>query len=86
LREDTVELRKVGGKLAGTLSGTMNIMGNFGGALYPVATGYILRQVAGNWDLPLYVSAAVYFCGIFLWLALDPVTPIEKTDVRLEAA
>jgi MFS transporter, ACS family, glucarate transporter len=33
----------VGGKLAGTLSGTMNMMGNFGGALYPVATGYILR-------------------------------------------
>jgi hypothetical protein len=26
-----------------------------------------------------------YFCGTFLWLALDPVTPIEKTGVRLEA-
>ena len=36
----------VGGKLAGTLSGTMNMMGNFGGALYPVATGYILREFA----------------------------------------
>jgi MFS family permease len=76
----------VGGKLAGTLSGTMNMMGNFGGALYPVVTGYILRQFGDNWDLPLYVSAGVYFCGIFLWLALDPVTPIEKTDIRLEAA
>ncbi len=76
----------VGGKLAGTLSGTMNMMGNFGGALYPVVTGYILRQFNNNWDLPLYISAAVYFCGIFLWLALDPVTPIERTDVKIEAA
>jgi hypothetical protein len=61
-------------------------MGNLGGALYPVVTGYILRQFNNNWDLPLYVSAAVYFCGILLWLTLDPVTPIEKTDVKLEAA
>jgi MFS transporter, ACS family, glucarate transporter len=76
----------VGGKLAGTLSGTMNMMGNLGGALYPVATGYILRQFNNNWNLPLYVSAAVYFCGIFLWLALDPVTPIEEKDVSLETA
>ena len=76
----------VGGKLAGTLSGAMNMMGNFGGALYPVATGYILRQFGNNWDLPLYVSAGVYFSGFFLWLGLDPVTPIEKSDVRLEAA
>lgn len=76
----------VGGKLAGTLSGTMNMMGNFGGALYPVVTGYILHQFNENWDLPLYISAAVYFCGIFIWLALDPVTPIERTDVQLEVA
>lgn len=76
----------VGGELAGTLSGTMNMMGNFGGALYPVVTGYILRQFGNNWDLPLFLAAAVYFCGIFFWLALDPVTPIEMTDVRVEAA
>lgn len=74
----------VGGKLAGTLSGTMNMMGNFGGALYPVVIGYILRQFNHNWDLPLYISAAVYFCGIFLWLALDPVTPLDKTTLALD--
>jgi len=51
-----------------------------------VATGYILRQFGNNWNLPLYVSAMVYFVGVFLWLALDPVTPIERTDVTLEAA
>ena len=33
----------VGGKYAGTLSGTMNMMGNFGGALSPVVIGYVLQ-------------------------------------------
>ena len=33
----------VGGKYAGTLSGTMNMMGNFAGGLAPLAVGYILR-------------------------------------------
>ncbi len=76
----------IGGKLAGTLSGTMNMTGNFGGAVYPVVIAYLLRQFNNNWDLPLYVSAGVYFCGVFLWLALDPVTPLEETDLKLEAA
>ncbi|MBV8573220.1 MAG: MFS transporter [Acidobacteriaceae bacterium] len=76
----------VGGNLAGTLSGTMNMMGNFGGALYPVVTGYLLRQFNGNWNVPLYVSAAVYFCGILLWLTLDPVTPLETAEITAAAA
>lgn len=76
----------VGGRLAGTLSGTMNMMGNVGGALYPVITGYVLRRFGENWDLPLYISASVYFCGTFLWLVLDPVTPLEGTEIRGAAA
>jgi sugar phosphate permease len=67
----------VGGKYAGTLSGTMNMMGNFGGALSPVAIGYIL-ELTGNWQIPFYVSCAIYFMGTFCWMALDPVTPLEK--------
>src|SRR5207248_227335 len=46
----------VGGKLAGTLSGTMNMMGNFGGFLYPVVAPYILKYSDNNWNRVLYVS------------------------------
>src|ERR1051325_492722 len=67
----------VGGKYAGTLSGAMNMMGNFGGALSPVVIGYILEQT-GNWQTPFYVSCTIYFMGTFCWMALDPVTPLEK--------
>jgi nitrate/nitrite transporter NarK len=68
----------VGGKFAGTLSGTMNMMGNLGGAISPVVIGYILQQT-GNWQIPFYVSCTIYFMGTFCWMALDPVTPLEKT-------
>jgi|SRR5579859_427900 len=72
----------VGGKYAGTLSGTMNMMGNFGGAVSPTAITLILRWTHNNWDATFYVSAAVYFCGSFFWLLMDPVTPIEAAGAR----
>jgi ACS family glucarate transporter-like MFS transporter len=67
----------VGGRFAGTLSGTMNMLGNFGGAVSPVLIGYILRWTNNDWNVAFYLSAAVYFAGSFFWMALDPVTPLE---------
>ena len=69
----------VGGKYAGTLSGTMNMMGNLGGVVSPLAIAYILNHTHQNWSMTFYVSAAVYFAGIFFWLFLDPVTPLEES-------
>jgi ACS family glucarate transporter-like MFS transporter len=68
----------VGGRYAGTLSGAMNCMGNIGGAISPMVIGFILSQTHNNWGLTFYVSAAVYFVGIFFWMFLDPVTPLEQ--------
>ncbi|HJT86305.1 MAG TPA: MFS transporter, partial [Bryobacteraceae bacterium] len=66
----------VGGKYAGTLSGAMNMWGNIGGSLSPIAIGLILAA-SNNWNLTFYLSAAVYLIGFTCWLFLDPVTPIE---------
>jgi nitrate/nitrite transporter NarK len=71
----------IGGKYAGTLSGAMNMMGNFGGVVSPIAIGYILQNTGGNWDITFYISAAVYFMGVFCWLFLDSVTPIDQAEV-----
>jgi len=68
----------IGGKHAGSLSGAMNMSGNIGGALSPLAIGYILDWTNHNWNLTFYVSAAIYLGGILCWMFLDPVTPIEK--------
>ena len=68
----------VGGRFAGTLSGAMNMCGNIGGALSPLAIGYILSGTGNNWNLTFYVSAVIYIIGLLAWMFLDPVTPIES--------
>ena len=70
----------IGGKFSGTLSGSMNMMGNFGGGLAAIAIGYILAWSNHNWNVALYVAAGVYFFGTFCWFFIDPVTPIDKTS------
>ncbi len=67
----------VGGRLCGTLSGAMNMMGGFVAALAPMVVALILTWSDDNWALTFYVSAAIYLLGTFLWLLLDPVTPIH---------
>jgi MFS family permease len=69
----------VGGQYAGTVAGAMNMFGNGGGALSPLAIPYILRWTNNNWNLTFYVSAAIYATGVIFWLLLDPVTPLEGT-------
>jgi ACS family glucarate transporter-like MFS transporter len=70
----------VGGRFAGTFSGSMNMMGNLGGFLAPIATGYIL-DLTGNWHLVFFLSSAVYLVGAVCWLLLDPVTSLDR-DAR----
>ena len=72
----------VGGRFAGTYSGSMNMMGNFGGVAGPIVVGYILQATAHNWALTFYVSAAVYLLGAVLWLFIDPVTPLDEAEAR----
>ena len=67
----------IGGKYAGTVAGSMNMMGNLGGFAAPVLGGYILEWTHGNWNAFLYVMAAVYLAGMFCWPFIDPVTPLE---------
>jgi MFS transporter, ACS family, glucarate transporter len=65
----------IGGKYAGTVSGAMNMFGNFAGVLAPALVGYILKQT-GDWNLTFYISGAIYGGGILCWLAIDPLTPL----------
>ena len=68
----------LGGKYAGTVSGTMNSVGNLAGVALPVMVPYILRWANNDWNATFYVSAAIYSTGILAWLALDSVTPLES--------
>jgi MFS family permease len=76
----------VGGKYAGTLSGSMNMMGNLAGGVAPVAVGYILKFTDHNWRITFWVSAAIYLLGALCWKWIDPVTPLEKTEPESSAS
>jgi ACS family glucarate transporter-like MFS transporter len=66
----------LGGKFAGTLSGSMNMMGSFGGMLAPLVVGVILDSTGRDWAVTFWISGAIYLLGGLCWLWLDPVTPI----------
>jgi len=67
----------LGGRYAGTLAGAMNMTGNLGGSLAPLVIAQILKYTNNNWDIPFYLAALVYLAGAFLWMGLDPVTPLN---------
>ena len=65
----------LGGRYVGTVSGTMNMIGNFGGFVSPIVLGYIVGRT-GNWNMAFYVTSALYLVGAVCWWKLDPTTPI----------
>jgi len=67
----------VGGRFAGTFSGAMNMMGNLGGFLAPIAIGYVLDRT-GSWNLTFYISSVVYLAGAVCWMLLDTETPLDR--------
>ena len=68
----------VGGKFAGTLSGSMNMMGNFAGGVAPVVIGKILDATGNDFTITFYISAAAYFVGAVCWLGIDSTRRLDK--------
>jgi ACS family glucarate transporter-like MFS transporter len=71
----------MGGKYAGTVAGSMNMMGNLAGFAAPWIAGIILDRWR-DWNLFFYLMIAVYLCGAVCWPFIDPVTPIEEEPPR----
>src|SRR6202167_707191 len=60
-----------GGKYSGTVSGMMNMAGNFGGAISPIVFGYLAQ--GDNWQAPFIVAACLLVGGAAVWAFwLDP--------------
>jgi ACS family glucarate transporter-like MFS transporter len=74
----------IGGRYAGSLSGSMNMMGNLAGGIAPLAFGYIL-QVTQSYSVNFYVMGIVYVLGGLCWRFIDPVTPLDQLE-RKEGA
>lgn len=72
----------IGGKFAGTVSGSMNMMGNLAGFAAPVFGGFVLQRTHGDWNIFLYTMAAIYLVGAVCWPFIDPVKPLEGAEVK----
>jgi MFS transporter, ACS family, glucarate transporter len=70
----------VGGKFAGTLSGSMNMMGNLAGFVAPAAIGYILKATNNDFTITFYISIVAYFIGAACWLGIDSTRPLDSHD------
>ena len=69
----------VGRQHAGVVTGTMNMVGNFGGALAPVVVGFAVGTLQ-SWTLPFYVMAGVFLFGAVMWAQVDPNRPLFPTS------
>lgn len=67
----------VGGRFAGTLSGSMNAAGNVAGFVAPAFVAYLLAWTGQDWNLTFYVSAGIYFLGAICWSFIDPSDVLE---------
>lgn len=66
----------VGGRYAGTVSGSMNMMGNMAGFVAPPVAGIIVDAGLG-WSTFLYTMAGMYVLGGFCWPFINPTKPLE---------
>ncbi len=57
----------VGGRHTGALSGSMNMAGQIGGALAPIAVPYVLWATGENWSVNIGLFAFSYFLGAICW-------------------
>lgn len=67
----------IGGEHVGTVSGFMNTLGHFGGAVAPAVTGFLLAASGNAWQVAFYCSALIYAAGAVCWMFIDPVTPLQ---------
>jgi len=67
----------VGGRYAGTVSGSMNMMGNLAGFVAPWIGGRIVDAGLG-WSTFLYTMAAMYFLGGLCWPFIDPTKTLDQ--------
>ncbi|HMG81100.1 MAG TPA: MFS transporter [Xanthobacteraceae bacterium] len=68
-----------GGKYSGTVSGMMNMAGNFGGFISPIVFGYL--AYGDKWQAPFIVAAGLLVVGAAIWAFwIDPTKAILESE------
>jgi ACS family glucarate transporter-like MFS transporter len=69
----------VGGRYSGTYSGSMNMMGNLGGVVAPIVTGYVVGDTK-NWTPIFYISAFACVLASMCWALLNPKRSLDEGE------
>lgn len=75
---------EIGRRHTATVSGAMNMFGNFAGFVAPVVGGLIVARSAGDWNLLIYLMVGASLLAAVCWMFLDPGKP--ASPVRIAAA
>lgn len=67
----------IGRRYAGAVSGAMNTAGNIGGFACATVFGYVV-QATGNYNVPLFVIAAMLVIAALLFACIDPTKPLVE--------
>lgn len=65
----------IGGKFAGSVSGTMGLAGQMGSVVMATAFGFLLTAY-GSYELPVRLIGCVVILGGLLWFFIDAGTPL----------
>ncbi len=68
-----------GGSRVGTVISTMNMCGNIGAGLFPLAVGILVART-GRWDLILPIFAIIFAIDAICWALLNPSKPLFEHD------
>jgi nitrate/nitrite transporter NarK len=68
-----------GGNRVGTVISVMNMCGNVGAGLFPLAVGYVVAGT-GRWDVVLPLFAAIFAIDGICWAMLNPSRPLFEDD------
>jgi len=72
----------LGGRHVAMVFSLMNMGGNIGAFVFPIVVPYLLNEDpnvpgSGNWELVLYVFAAMYLAAALCWLFADPTASVD---------
>ena len=71
----------IAGRQTAVVMATMNMAGVVGAFLSPALVGYLIGHIertAGDWNLVIYLFAAMYFASSLCWIAIDSSKPLAE--------
>lgn len=71
----------VGGPSTGALAGSMNMVGNAGGAIAPMVVPYVLAATKNNWHVNIWMFAGVYLLAAVCWSMINSEERLHEEDL-----